>query len=130
VNDENTPADDLSGLEAFAAAIEDAEPQDSNDSPADPAAPPAKPKKLKELGAFAKLTDEELYGIEVPSAIEGSDPYTIGKLKDLAKEHDDFQVRSLDQEQKFRERESQLLRTEQELRDLFAALPADAIKPE
>lgn len=92
--------------------------------------PPAKPKRLKELAGYAKLTDEELYGIEVPSAIEGAAPYTIGKLKDLAKEHDDFMLNGLKREQEFRDRESAMMRQEQELRDLLALIPENAIKPD
>lgn len=91
--------------------------------------PPPKPKKLKELAGYAKLTDDELYGIEVPSAIEGAEPYTIGKLKDLAKEHDEFTLTGLKREQEFRDREAAMMRTEQELRDLLAAIGADKIDP-
>lgn len=92
--------------------------------------PAPKPKKLKELASYAKLTDDELYGIEVPSAIEGAPNYTLGKLKDLAKEHDDFTLNGLKREQGFRDKEAGLLRAEQELRDLFATIPEGAIKPE
>lgn len=137
---------DTEGMAAFVAAlggditglkIEDPPVNDEPEGDEPPAdegkgkgRPAVKPKKLRELGAYAKLTDEELYGIEVPSAIEGADPYTIGKLKDLAKEHDEFTLNGLRREQEFRDREAAMLRTEQELRDLFAAIPENAIKPE
>jgi len=140
------------GLAAFAAALTDAgvgepatpptgdgepdptgEQQDQPRADAEPKAkgkPAPKPKKLKELSSYAKLSDDELYAIEVPSAVEGGEAWTLGKLKDLAREHDDFTLNGLKREQEFRDRESKLLRTEEELRDILSSLPADAIKPE
>lgn len=122
-------------LEALASALQEAgvsmTDEDASSTAVKPDDKPAeKPKRLKDLGAYAKLTDDELYGIEVPSAVEGAEPYTIGKLKDLAKAHDDFTLHMLTKEQQFRDRDAALLRTEQELRELFAALPESAIKPE
>lgn len=132
---------DIDGMAAFVSALGgditglkiEEPPQDDDSAKIEEPSkgkPPPKPKKLKELGAAAKLTDEELYGIEVPSAIEGAPNYTLGKLKDLAKEHDEFTLNGLKREQGFRDKEAGLLRAEQELRDIFAALPEGSIKPE
>lgn len=131
-------AAEKTALEMFSALITDAAPpQEESESPVDEEPKPGqkpkpkpKPKLLKDLGSYASLTDDELYGIEVPSSIEGQEPYTIGKLKDLAKSHDEFTLSTLAQEQRFRDRDAALLRAEQELQDLFAALPKSAITPE
>jgi len=140
------PANSTAGLLNFARALEaggvgdkiepdptDSEPTPSADDPLE--LPPtdekkpviSKPKKLKELGAAAKLTDDELYGIEVPSSVEGEKPYTLGELKDFAKEQDDFRLSKLENEQHFRDREAKILRAESELTDILAAIPKDAI---
>jgi hypothetical protein len=131
-------ADEKMGLSQFLEALggdvtglkidepDPTEPPVQDDGPTDKK-PLVKPKKFKELGAYAKLTDDELYGIEVPSAIEGQAPYTLGKLKDLAKDHDEFTLNGLQREQSFRDREAKLLRTEQELRDILGAIPEKAI---
>ena len=145
-NNGGMTADDQAGLAAFAAALAAATPADDGNEP-DPTEeqpaqleeeqppvdakgkpkPAAKPKRLKELGAYSKLSDAELYGIEVPSSVEGQKPYTLGQLKDLAAEHDEFALTGLQREQSFRDREAQLLRTEEELRDILGAIPKDAI---
>jgi len=121
---------DVTGLkieEPVADTVDDAPPSDESASTTGKK-PALKPKKLKELSTYAKLSDDELYAIEVPSSLEGAEPYTIGKLKDLAAEHDEFKLNGLRRDQQFRETESKLLRAEQELRELFAALPKDAVK--
>ena len=141
------PANSTAGLLNFARALEaggvgdkiEPDPTEGDTQPSDTQPlediPPtvdkkpatSKPKKLKELGAVAKLTDDELYGIEVPSSVEGEKPYTLGELKDFAKEQDDFRLSKLENEQHFRDREAKILRAESELTDILAAIPKDAI---
>ena len=99
-------------------------------SPDDGTTPPGKPTDLTGLANALKMDPAELYKITVPSSREGAEPYTLGKLKDLAAEHDDFTVRSLALEEQYRERQAEVVRAEQELQAIMATLPPDAIKPE
>ena len=136
------PTKEPTALEAFAQAIA---------PPADDTAPPAddggdkdekgaartywgglkeKPKDLAALAASLGADAKELYALEVPSAREGGEAFTLGKLKDLAAEHDAFAVQRLEHEEATRKRQSEFMRAEQELTELFATLPPDAIKPE
>lgn len=92
--------------------------------------PKGKPKTMAELAVTLGVEPAELYGIQVPSAQEGAEPYTLGKLKDLAAEHDDFTLRSLRLEDDARKRQSEFMRAEAELQEILATLPPDAIKPE
>ena len=89
-----------------------------------------KPKNLAEASQLLGIDDAEFYKLAVPSAVEGAEPYTLGALKDLAKEHDDFALAKLAHEQKGREQQAQYLRATQELEDIMAAIPPDALKPE
>ena len=55
---------------------------------------------------------------------------TIGELKDLVGKQDTFTVRELELEEEYSKRDQELLRAQNELRELIAALPRNAIKPE
>jgi hypothetical protein len=87
-----------------------------------------KPKTLSDAAERLGLEVKDLYDLEIPSdKLEG---LTLGKLKDHMAEREDFTVRSLQFEENKRRREAEFIRAEQELQQLLAALPKDAIKPE
>jgi hypothetical protein len=126
-----------SGLEAFAEALKQGGtvevPEGEHQTEAEPVEKPAKkvkPKDFAQLAEVLGIDAKDLYDIQVPSSVEGAEPFTLGKLKDLAKDHDDFAVRTLEHDEKVRKTQTEFMRAEQELRELFAALPPDAIKPE
>jgi hypothetical protein len=89
-----------------------------------------KPKSIAALAETLGVDVKELYDVEVPSSRQGEKPYTLGRLKDLAAEQDDFTVRSLSLDEDRRRLESERVRSEQELREMLQSLPADALKPE
>lgn len=143
-NNTKAPQPSAGGLASFAEALAaarmpatDADAATRTEEPtektADTAIPPpkkAKPKDLADAAAQLGLKDADLYALLVPSKREGADPYTIGKLKDLAEEHDDFILRGLERDQRDREKHAQYLRATQELEDIIGSLPPEAIKQE
>ncbi len=123
-------------LEALAAALkaerERDEPAETATETGDPKKPAAKakPKDLTKLAETLGMEVKDLYGIEIPSSRQGEQPYTLGKLKDLAAEQDAFTVRSLQLEETARAREAKLAQAEREVEALVGALPKEALKPE
>jgi len=94
---------------------------------------PGKPKQPKNVGELAKalgVDEKSLYGIEVPSSRAGEKPYTLGQLKDLMKERDDFATASLKLDEERRTHERDKVNAQAELQEMLAALPADSLKPE
>lgn len=88
------------------------------------------PKDLNGLAETLGVEVKELYALSIPSAREGEKPYTLGKLKDIAADIDDFNLRNLKFDERVRKTEGDMLRAQQELRTLVEALPEDALKPE
>jgi hypothetical protein len=94
---------------------------------------PGKPKQPKNVGELAKalgVDEKSLYGIEVPSSRAGEKPYTLGQLKDLMRERDDFATASLKLDEERRTHERDKVNAQAELQEMLAALPADSLKPE
>jgi hypothetical protein len=95
-----------------------------------PARKPKKPKTFADLAAAASVDVDSLYSIEVPSSRAGEKPYTLGQLKDLMKERDDFALASLKLEEDRRAHDRDKVNAEQELNEMLEAVPADQLKPE
>lgn len=94
---------------------------------------PGKPKKPKNFGDLAKalaVEEKSLYDVEVPSSRAGEKPFTLGQLKDLMKERDDFAVASLKLDEDRRTLEREKVNAEAELKEMLAALPENSLKPE
>jgi hypothetical protein len=126
------PSNPLRELAAKLNAEKEADPAEKpaeGDPPKKPAAK-AKPKDLTTLAETLGVEVKDLYDLEIPSTREGAEPFTLGKLKDLAAEQDAFTVRSLQHDETVRRKEAEFIRAEQELQTLLAALPKDALKPE
>lgn len=87
-----------------------------------------KPKGLKDLAERLELKPEDLYALEIPMA-DGKTK-TLGQLKDAAAKEGDLSVRELAFEEDRSRQEGELLRAQSELRELVAALPKSAVKPE
>lgn len=90
--------------------------------------PKGKPKGLKDLAERLELKPEDLYALEIPTA-DGKTK-TLGQLKDAAAKEGDLSVRELAFEESRSRQEGELLRAQSELRELVAALPKTAVKPE
>lgn len=90
----------------------------------------SKPTTLKALAETLGLEDKDLYELQIPSSIKDAEPYTLGKLKDLAAQQDDFTVRTLKFEEDARRKETEIQRASQDLAELISAIPQDMLKPE
>jgi hypothetical protein len=86
------------------------------------------PTVLREVAERLGLQPEALYKIAIP--LPSGKSMTLGQLKDAAVQQGDFSVRELEFEQRRTRQEGELLRTQEELREVFAALPEAARKPE
>jgi hypothetical protein len=87
-----------------------------------------KPRALKDLAERLSMKDADLYSIEVP--MSNGKSMTLGQLKDAAAKQDDVTLRELSFEEDRSRKEGELLRAQNELRELMATLPKTAIKPE
>lgn len=101
--------------------------EDESPEEGDKPSKPKKPKTLSELATALAVKESELYDIEVPSAREGEKPFTLGKLKDLMKQRDDFAVASLKLDEDRRAHDREKVIAEEELREVLNLLPADAL---
>lgn len=131
-NPANENADPVDLEEFLAAFGEDDDTGEAGQNPADGDKPAAKPKPtdLKSLAEQLGVEVKDLYDLQIPSRQEGKEPWSLGKLKDLAAEHDEFTLRTLRFDEESRTKEAELTRSQGELHELWAALPPAALKPE
>jgi len=95
--------------------------------------PPAKkgpPKNLDQLAETLGVEVKDLYGLELPSSKRKGEKFTLGQLKDQYEAREEFTVAQLAFEEERSGKESELLRAQNELQELFATLPEAARKPE
>lgn len=122
-------------LEEFSELLKDAEGGGTADgeeeTPADDdESEPRKPKKPKNLGELAEslgVKESDLYAIEIPSSRAGEKPFSLGALKDLMKQRDDFAVATLKLDEDRRAHEREKVLAEEELREVLNLLPAEAL---
>jgi hypothetical protein len=101
--------------------------EDESPEADDKPAKPKKPKTFADLATSLSVKESELYGIEVPSSREGEKPFTLGALKDLMKQRDDFALASLKLDEDRRAHDREKVVAEEELREVLNLLPADAL---
>lgn len=89
----------------------------------------AKPTKFNDLAGQLGLELDDLYKLEVSQAEDGTS-VTIENLKDYYAEQADFSLAQIDFEERKTQQEADLMQAQEELRELMAALPEKAIKPE
>lgn len=89
----------------------------------------AKPTKFNDLAGTLGLELDDLYKLEISSGTDGK-PITVEYLKDLHSKQEDFVLRELQFEERRQQQEGELIRAQNELRDIMAQLPEKAIKPE
>ena len=85
--------------------------------------------KFNDLADKAGLDLDTLYKLEVSQAEDGS-PVTVENLKDYYGKHGDVSLKEIEFEERRTQQESALLQAQEELRELMAAMPENAIKPE
>ena len=88
-----------------------------------------KPTKFNDLAGTLGVELDDLYKLEISQAEDGT-PVTVENLKDHYAKQGDFVLREIDFEERRTAQESQLMQAQEELRELMAALPERAIKPE
>ena len=89
----------------------------------------AKPTKFNDLAGTLGVELDDLYKLEISQADDGT-PVTIENLKDFYAKQEDSTLREIEFEERRTRQESELLQAQEELRELMAALPENAIKPE
>lgn len=91
---------------------------------------PSKPvDSIDRLMKRHKMTPEQVYAIKVPMP-DGAEPLSLGDLKDRVGELVGFEARELEFDVRRRESEGELLRAQNEMRELLALIPKEHIKPE
>lgn len=88
-----------------------------------------KPTKFNDLAGKLGLELDDLYKLEVSQAEDGT-PVTVENLKDYYGKQADLSLREIEFEERRTKTEADLMQAQQELRELMAALPEKAIKPE
>jgi hypothetical protein len=88
-----------------------------------------KPKKFNDLAGKLGLELNDLYKLEIMQAEDGT-AVTIENLKDFHAKQADYSMREIEFEERKTEQESAIMQAQEELRELMAALPEKAIKPE
>lgn len=106
---------------------DDGEIRESEDTDSDdPNAPiDSLDRAIKKIG----ITPEQAYKIKIPMR-DGLEPMTLGELKDRVGEVVDLEQRELQFDQTRREREGELLRAQNEVRELMQLIPREQLKPE
>lgn len=90
---------------------------------------PSKPiDSIDRLIARNKLTPEQAYAIKVPMP-NGAEALSIGELKDKISELSEFEGRVLEFDERRIKQEGELLKSQQQIRDLVSVLPKDALAP-
>lgn len=120
-------AEDTRGLAELLAAEEEAEVSET-EGEAGESQVDAKPTSLKALAEKLKLEDKDLYDIEVPMA--NGESQKLGQLKDFFANAGDLELREMQFEEAKAEAESNLIRTQQEIKELLAEIPKEHLKPE
>lgn len=117
-------------LEHLGQLLQDSEPAAQNaasDNPGDDT--PAAPKKFNDLAERTGLDLDTLYKLELHTAEDGT-PVTIETLKDRYTADTGLTVREMEFEERKTREEGAILQAQEQLRELMAALPERAIKPE
>lgn len=93
-----------------------------DDDPSKPAA------SIDAAAKRLKMTAEDVYAIKVPMP-NGAEAVTIGDLKDRVGELVDLESRELAFDQRRQKSEGELMRAQQEMRELMAAVPKEHLTP-
>lgn len=123
------------GLEHLGELLQETEPDGGNSSESsqraegedDAGASPVT--KFNDLAGRLDMELDDLYKLEISQAEDGTS-VTIENLKDYYAEQADISMREVEFEERRTQQEAELLQAQEELRELMAALPEKAIKPE
>jgi hypothetical protein len=100
--------------------------QENDDTSEDPNAPiDSLDRAIKKLG----ITADAAYKMKIPMP-NGQEPVTLGMLKDRIGEVVDLERRELEFDTRRRDSEGELLRAQNEMRELMQLIPREQLKPE
>lgn len=85
--------------------------------------------KFNDLAGRLGVELDDLYKLEVSQAEDGT-PVTIENLKDRYAKQADYDLREIEFEERRVKQEAELMQAQEELREIMAAMPDKAIKPE
>ena len=87
------------------------------------------PTKFNDLAGKLGIELDDLYKLEVSQAEDGT-PITVENLKDFHAKQEDVALREIEFEERKTEQEAALMRAQEEIQELLAALPEKAIAPQ
>lgn len=132
---EATESETPVGMAHLGELLQATEPQepDTDDAGASSEAkgpqPDGKLTQFNDLAGKLNVELDDLYKLAISESEDGS-PVTIEDLKDSYAKRDEFALRELEFEETSVARETELLQAQEEVRELLAALPEKAVKPE
>lgn len=131
-NTAETPETDaLVGIDSLGELLAATEPSgepDTEDSDASGSSD-AELRKFNDLAGRLGVDLDDLYKLEVSQAEDGT-PVTVESLKDFYAQQDTVKLRELEFEERRTQQEAQLMQAQEELRELMAAMPPNAIQPD
>jgi hypothetical protein len=118
------------GIEHLGEMLQETEPQDAGASDdSEGGSQETTVTKFNDLAGQLGMELDDLYKLEIAQAEDGT-PVTIENLKDYHAKQADVSMREIEFEERKTQQESELLQAQNELRELMAALPEQAVKPE
>lgn len=127
------PGGDEVGIQTLGELLQESEPGLESENPGresgDDSEQSVKPKKFNDLAGTLGIELDDLYKLEV-SASEGGEAITIEALKDLYAKRGEIELEAIEFEERRTSEEQKLLQAQSELREILAALPKGAVKPE
>ena len=125
---------EATGIQHLGELLQETEPGESGDDDAGASgdaggSDDATPTKFNDLAGKLGLDLDALYKLEVSQAEDGT-PVTVENLKDFHAKQGELSLREIEFEERRTQQESELMQAQEELRELMAALPEKAIKPE
>ena len=118
------------GIEHLGEMLQETEPsEDAGASGEASGSENAAPTKFNDLAGKLGIELDDLYKLEVSQADDGT-VVTVETLKDYYADQADYSMREIEFEERKTQSESEIMQAQEELRELMAALPEKAIKPE
>lgn len=130
--------DEAVGIQALGELLQQSEPNADNENPgkgdgesgnSSESSQRAKPQKFNDLAGTLEMELDDLYKLEVTTSEDG-EPVTIESLKDLYAKQGEIEISAIEFEERRTSEEQKLLQAQTELREVIAALPKGAVKPE
>lgn len=132
--DDAPGGDEAVGIQALGELLQESEPKPADDSGRNDGGDGGSqddkpPTKFNDLAGTLGIELDDLYKLEVTTS-EGGEPVTVESLKDLHSKQGEIEMSAIEFEERRTSEEQKLLQAQTELREILAALPKGAVKPE